>query len=635
MKTAAFPKTALVSVVTAAIITLAISLLLPHGIASIESRVGDFVWQALAPKNADPEQRVIVVDIDDASIAEYGPWPWPRPLMAQLLNALAQQGVALRILDITFPPAHTDDVALSQALSVVPTVMGQVLAFNADQPQTLGQLQGGIPDADCGQHYPQANAFIANDATLRAAATGHLTPYIDSDGAIRRLPAQICYQGHRYPTLALAALAQGFGLSADFSTQANSGWLDAPYSLVLQGLPQLRLPIDAQGNLLLSWRLPRNAMVSVSAKDVLQGRLPANTLRNRWVLMGATAFGIGDTVPTPQAEAVDGLEVHLQLLTALLDGKLPHQPQAMPYLQLLWALLSAVLLVLTAASRQRLYLPLLMGPVLMAATLAFHGYALATWQWWLPWFANNLFIALATLAMISSAYWHSRSETNRLFNNLASYLPAHAARQIARQDPVDTLSAHHESVVVLYADLRNFSAWCDQLPADQVGAILHSYYVLTHRIIQQHGGTTEEYVGDAVLAVWRGQPAKAQALQAAQALITAADALLGQETHRNTLPPLAVGIGLEQGDVLVGSFGPAKRRVHTLLGKTVTTAIHLQAMTAELAQPIVIGPNAAALWQNRLTLDSLGRFLLQDNAQSIELFVPVADNSVASDVAKY
>ena len=100
--------------------------------------------------------------------------------------------------------------------------------------------------------------------------------------------------------------------------------------------------------------------------------------------------------------------------------------------------------------------------------------------------------------------------------------------------------------------------------------------------------------------------------------------LYGAETGIDQLPPLAVGIGIEQGEVLVGSFGPARRRVHTLLGKTVTTAIRLQEMTGDLSQPIICGEAMAKAWQEQTELHSLGRFLLPGLQKASELFAPKA-----------
>jgi adenylate cyclase len=593
--------------------------------SSIEAAVGDRLWQLMSNANADRERRVVVIDIDEASIARYGVWPWPRERLVALFKRLTEQGVAQRIVDIVFPDSKPGDDQLAAELLKTPTVLAQVLAIEADQAVNMGRLQGAMAAGICPGQFPEASGAIGNALNLKAASAGHITPRIAADGAIRYLPAIICYQNNAYATLALAAIAEGSGVAPEFTVVSGAKWLEPVATLRHPHLPGFSVPINEQGNILLPWWMSRKNITSISAKDVMEGNVPAGYLQGAWALVGATAFGIGDTVSTPQAAIVSGVEVHAQLLTALLDERIPYQPRGAIPLQLGWMLMSALLL-LRAGRFQggvlRVYGAALTGLALVGATLALHVAVLWIASLWLPWMSAVFFILTLAALTTTQGYLYSRAEGALLYSNLSSYLPSHVARQIAQQEPVSTLNAHHEKVIVLYADLRNFSAWCDRLPAEQAGALLHSFYTLADKIIRQQGGVVEEYVGDAVMGVWRNSEVDLRPLNAAKNMVQAAEQLFGAETGIDTLPPLAVGIGIEQGEVLVGSFGPARRRSHTLLGKTVTTAIYLQSMTGELSQAIVCGENVARIWKDRVSIVSLGSFLLQDRPQSTELFVP-------------
>lgn len=614
----------------AAALTLAASVFWSEPFSSIESAVGDHLWQLMSA-SVNRERRVVVIDIDEASIARYGAWPWPRERTASLLKSLADMGVSLRVLDIAFPDAKPGDEVLAAELLRTPTVLAQVLAIGADEPVNMGLLQGGISSGICPDSFPEANGAIGNAPGLRAAGAGHITPRMSADGTIRYLPAIICYQDKGYPALALAAIAEGAGIAPEFSVFHGTRWLDPVATLRHPRLPGFSVPINEQGDILLPWWTSREGITSISAKDVMEGNVPAGYLQDAWVLLGATAFGMGDTVPTPQAGAVSGVEVHAQLMTALLDGRIPYRPRGAMLVQIGWAAFSALLLL--GAGRFRggviqVYGPVLAGLLLIGATAVLH----ATFLWvgclWLPWMSAVFFILSLVTLLTTQGYLSSRAEGALLYRNLSSYLPAHVARQIARQEPVSTLNAHHEQVIVLYADLRNFSAWCDQLPAEQAGALLHSFYTFASKIIHQEGGVVEEYVGDAVMGVWRTNDSDLRPLSAAKSIVATGERLFGAETGINSLPPLAIGIGIEQGEVLVGSFGPARRRVHALLGKTVTTAIHLQSMTGELSQPIVCGENVVKAWDGIVSMVSLGNFLLKDRQQPTELFVPEVELAV-------
>lgn len=610
--------------VVAAIFSLIASLVGSASFNNIETAIDDQFWRLIAD-SAQRERRVVVINIDDDSIAKYGAWPWPRERTAQLLKSLSEQGVTERIIDMAFPDTKSGDEQLAKELLKTPTVMAQVLALNADELVARGQLQGGLGSALCTGLFPIANGYIANAPSLRAANVGHISPRIAEDGAIRSVPAMICYEHQAYPTLALAALAEGAGTTSAFTLKTGGSWLEPVAALTHPALDGYAIPLNSQGDILLPWWTARSAIISISAKEVMEGKLPAGYLQGAWAIIGGTAFGMADSVTTPQASAVSGVEVHAQLLTGLLDKRIPYQPRGAIFLQGLWIIVLAGLL--TAVTRLRsaymhAYGPPIIGLLLIASTIGLSALLLWRYNLCISWLPAVVFIIIAQILLSAQDFLNTKAEGDRLYRHLASYLPAHVAKKIAQQEPVSTLNARHEQVVVLYADLRNFSAWCNHLPADQAGAVLHSFYSFTDSIIHQHGGEVEEYVGDAVMGVWRDDLADLKPLLAAQQIIAMSEQLFGAETGIDQLPPLAVGIGIEQGEVLVGSFGPARRRVHTLLGKTVTTAIRLQEMTGDLSQPIICGASMAKAWQGQTELLSLGSFLLPGLQQSSELFTP-------------
>jgi adenylate cyclase len=590
--------------------------------------VTDQFWRLIASFE-QREHRVVVINIDDDSIAKYGPWPWSRERSAQLLKSLSEQGVSERIMDIAFPDTKSGDEQLAKELIRTPTVLAQVLALNADEPVARGQLQGGQASGLCKGLFPTANGYIGNAPNLRAASAGHITPKLAHDGAIREVPAIICYEQLAYPTLALAALVEGAGvsISSGFTLNIDGSWLEPIAALTHPALAGFSIPLNEQGDILLPWWTARSAIISISAKDVLEGTLPAGYLQGAWAIIGATAFGMADSVTTPQASAVSGVEVHVQLLTGLLDKRIPYQPRGAWLVQLIWIVFLAGLLAAATNLRtayMRAYAPTIIGFMLIAMTITLSGLLILRFNLSVSWQPAVVFIIISQILLGAQNYLTIKAEGDRLYRHLASYLPAHVAKKIAQQEPVSTLNARHEQVVVLYADLRNFSAWCNQLPADQAGAVLHSFYSFTDNIIHQHGGEVEEYVGDAIMAVWRDELTDLKPLLAAQQIIKMGEQLFGAETGIDQLPPLAVGVGIEQGEVLVGSFGPARRRVHTLLGKTVTTAMRLQEMTGDLSQPIICGEGMAKVWQDQTELQALGSFLLPGLQKTSELFAPKA-----------
>ncbi len=580
----------------------------PTVLKGIEERSGGVLWR-LNPIQAD-EQRVILVDIDERSLHEVGPWPWSREKMAQLAQQLGEQGASQQIYDMVFPDARPDDARLTQAFRQQPTILAQVFDLNAGSQVELGQLQAGLSQPTCqGAPFPQAISYIGNTATLRGANAGHITPRIASDGAVRHIPALICHQKQAYPALALAALLQGGAPQASpLKLEAGLGGLDAAWYL---SLPGFRIPLDHNGDIRVPYRLDPKSFVSVPAADILNGRVPKGLFDGAWALVGTTAFGLNDAVPTPHGGAAAGLGVHAQLLTALLDNRVPYTPQAAPLIHVLLALLGVGVLLCTASRRRALpvYVLPTAAALLAVGLFVLQGGLLLRASIWLGWVQPAAFIVLSGLSLTVAESARVRFERERLFGHLSSYLPESVAKALALQPASDAIEAERREVTVMFADIRNFSAYCEACPPEESAALLHTFFADATRIVEAHGGMIESFQGDAVMAIWTGEYPVEAPVQAAQSLHLAASQWLDTALPEG-VEPLDLGIGMERGPALIGSFGPARRRTHTALGQTVTIAARLQALTADLAQPVLLGQGSAAALPAEMLLPQ-GSFLLE------------------------
>ena len=209
--------------------------------------------------------------------------------------------------------------------------------------------------------------------------------------------------------------------------------------------------------------------------------------------------------------------------------------------------------------------------------------------------------------------------------NLTSYLPGDAAQRVALELPSSNIQAERCNVTLLNADLRNFSALGERRPPEESASVLHYFFTRVNEIVEKHGGRVHEYRGDGVLVLWRGDgsnPAE-KALAAALEIDSEVNSSLAKELSFDGLQPLAVGMGIEQGPVLMGSIGPAKRRARTLCGETVTIALRIQEMTADLASPILIGEVAARFLADA-ALESLGHYMLPGLITGHTLYAPTA-----------
>jgi len=618
-----------------------VSLLLWSGLGTplntLEERLGALGW-TLAPAT-EPEQRVTLVTIDERSISAVGPWPWTREQMARLVSAVNAAGAQLQLHDIVYPEARPgDEVMLAALRQAANPVLAQVpvLANNGAQASspdvttgTMGfPLSGVNCQAGTGPQLASTSQYLAPHAVFASVPKGHITPIIDADGAIRKTPAVVCVNDQPYPALAVTAFLAGFdGERWRASIQPGDSMLDAPFILRLDAYPGLEIPLDQDGNIRISYARDPSVFNAISAIDVMDGTADLSALNNTWALIGGTAFGMGDVVPTPYNGAAAGVELQARLLTSLLDVSVPYTPTGSLVLLALIsiAFAGAIYALATLEGRLSAYGLPAAAVALPLVALAAHGQLLNEYNLWLGWVYPALYGLTGGALMLLLEQSRIRVERSRVFGNLNSYLPQDLAREIAYSLPSSSINARRTNVTLLSADLRNFSAFGETRPPEESAAVLHYFFTRATAIIEQHHGRVHEFKGDGVLAVWEEEgkgraDAAQQALEAAQAMQESLHTLI-PEHALNGLEPLALGIGIEQGPVLLGSIGPAHRRTHTLLGDTVAITLRIQEMTAELAQPILLGECAARQLGNE-KLESQGSYLLSGLRTLHILFAP-------------
>ena len=614
-----------------------IQLLSPAWLSAFEERSGDWIWRATAT-SAD-EQRLIVVDIDERSLSEIGPWPWPRATQASLMQSLADAGVRQQIFDVVFTDSRPDDLQLAQAIQKHQPVLAQIFALEQGGTPSTGQPFGALDWTTCPAPFAQAKGFIANQRLFntqpdsqqggKAYAAGHITPRIASDGVVRHQPAIICWADQSYPSLSLAAVMNGSG---DKTLKLERGtWLEAPWHLTSGNQVLSKIPLDERGDIRVPWRLKPESFISISAAELLSGRarrsLPADVLAGAWVLIGSSAFSLKDTIATPFGGVQAGVQAHAQMVTALIDGRVPYTPRAAPIGQALAALLGIALLFrLSKAASAGGRFPIQFLPI------AAFGWCLLVWlvhaglliysAVWIGWLTPALIVLLAGLFTSILFHAKSRVDRDRLYTHLSSYLPAPVAASLALQSPSGAIKASSVQVSVMFADIRNFSAYCEARPPEEAAAVLHAFFSVATRVVQAHGGVIEAFQGDAVIAVWNADSAYSAPGDNPSSTVTHAQQALQAAIHlqadmQNVLPdpapaglePLSLGIGVETGPAMAGSFGLASRRTHMVMGRTVTIASRLVDMTADLAHPILVGEGLAGQI-GASGLQSMGTFLL-------------------------
>jgi len=345
--------------------------------------------------------------------------------------------------------------------------------------------------------------------------------------------------------------------------------------------------------------------------------------------VGATAFGLDDVVPTPYSAAAPGVELQARILASILDIDVPYTPASASWILLLLCVVYAGLFLILAGLSGRTASIGIPGLIFALPTLSLglHVLFLNAFTLWLGWVLPAVFAGIFGSLLFAFEQARVRGQHNRILANLKSYLPSDAAEEIAYSLPNSNISVSRRDVTLLSADLRNFSAYSEARSAEESAAVLHFFFQRATEIIEKNQGRVHEFTGDGLLAIWDSSDTESAELsyRAAASMIEQLNVQLLDAFAPAGLEPLAVGVGIEQGPALIGFIGPAHRRAHALLGDTVTIAMRIQELTADLAQPVLLGECVARQIVS-VPIQSQGSYLLAGLTNPHVLFAPLQEN---------
>ena len=530
------------------------------------------------------EQRIVIVDIDEASIDTVGTWPWPRQFIARLSQSLLQTYQAKAVgLDIVFPePADAPgDTALANILRNYPLVLAQAFDFSASQaPPQAGALSSGTPVET---PLPRANGYIGNHAELaQSGCAGHITPHPDPDGQVRRIAPKIVYGDNAYRMLAIAMLECQQGGTASHASHAAAGmtrpdgFMGVPFRIGLQGF------------------------TVVSARDILAENAPIADIQGRYVLVGSSALGLGDRVSTPIHPWLPGVVVHAEILSALLDEiAQPQQRIDATPLSWIWALGSVfILAVVFSRTRASIALGIL---ALLAAIWAVIADRLIQGQHEAPLLLP--FVAYGVFLFIHAPLeWGiAQAESQRFINRFQKYLPPGMVDQLVRQrGEIDPLTAARKTLTVLFVDIEGYTTMAEEMPPEQLADITQRILSDLTDKVHQAEGTLDKYMGDALMAFWGApieQPDHAdRALDCAAAMLNGLGNLNAQlRQDYPSIPSIHVRIGINSGEAVVGELGTPRRRAYTAIGDSVNIASRLQEYAKQIQRELLVGETTATL----------------------------------------
>ncbi len=208
----------------------------------------------------------------------------------------------------------------------------------------------------------------------------------------------------------------------------------------------------------------------------------------------------------------------------------------------------------------------------------------------------SAFAGMAAVAIENGQLIERMRREAVVLSNFQRYFAPDLAHQIAGQEGEIQLGGSKRQVVVLFSDIRGFTQLSEKMSPDQIAGLLNDYFTEMVEIVFRYGGTLDKFMGDALMALWGAPITRVDdADRATRAAIAMQQALqqLNARWRRQGRPALAVGIGLNAGEVFAGNIGSERRLEYTVIGDAVNTAARLcsQAGPGEIliAEPLHMG----------------------------------------------
>jgi len=599
---------------------------------------------------------IVIIDIDEASLQHEGRWPWSRAKIADLVTKLNAAGVAVIGFDILFGEAERNpaqevlagldqqsrlyeqlselqvnydhDKLFANKLAQSEVVLGYLFHYQYDLTSGLLPnplyLNNQFEDLISQLVIPEMTGYAAPLGILTESTRGggffSLAP--DADGVVRRAPMLARYNNQLYASLSLEMLRQYMFLEAielKTSTIAGKQHIERLYLA-----ENLALPTDSSGQLLIPFRGPAETFPYIPAWKLLAGEFDTEQLQGALVLVGTSAPGLFDLRATPVASVYPGVEVHANLLAAMLDKKFLQQPSWAPGANLVIALFAGLTLAFSLpwlAPILQVLISLVLGSIIIAIT---------SWLW----VAEGIVLALAgplllvfllTVFNFVWGFFYESMTRHRLADMFGQYVPPQLVEEMSRHPGKFSFAGESRELSVLFSDIRGFTTLSESLAADELKVLLNRYFTPITGIIFDHRGTIDKYIGDLVMAFW-GAPISdpdhaLHSIQAARQMLKATEEISAAFVSEG-LPAISVGVGINSGLMNVGDMGSKYRRAYTVLGDAVNLASRLESSTKYYGVSLIVGERTRELALDHFIWRELDLVKVKGKDQPVRVYEP-------------
>jgi len=617
-------------------------LVMPLAFFSLDNRLRDFMF--VTRGELPTSDKVVIIDIDEKSLKEYGQWPWSRDLFAELLYKLSDAGAGVIGLDIVFAEADRSsphrlnayypelskklenyDEILAKSLMQTPVIGGYTFTFEKTDEENFPMIPAVIVER--GQKTStilEAKGVILNIELLQDAmySSGFFNNIQDEGGMIRSVPLLMRYDNALYTSLPLEMLRVYSGATKVEVFNDDGGVRSVEFG-------EFKIPTDKVGRLSINFRGGGRHFPYISVKDILNGNFQQEDIANKFVLVGTSALGLMDLRSIPFDATIAGVEVHANAIDNILKGDFLHKPADMVVYDILiiWAIVILFSLLFSYV-RSWLIIPFaivaLYGLFQLFFILLFsYGIVL---NLLFPFIAFSLTLILSVgLDYIIAS--RQKEEAKRMLGKKVSP----AVMEYLLEHSEDELVASREvQASIFFSDIRGFTTISEKIGSpDKLIHMLNDYMTPMVDNIVNHKGTIDKFIGDAIMAYWNAPVAVANhADKAVGSAIEQIEMLVN--INRKIRPKydveIAIGIGVHTGVVTAGDMGSKGRSDYTIIGDNVNLASRLEGLTKQYGAQILISEATRVLLKSEYTIRPMDLVEVKGKSEAVEIHEVICNN---------
>jgi len=618
--------------ISAALVWVLADIFLPGLFYSFEARTYDSrVTTRIADVPRQSIDDIVIVDIDGRSISELGKFQqWPRSYYPRIIDFMNAGGAAAVGLDIIFDKDTREpesDKLFIESIRNAGNVFNSIYFEREDSVSWRYRMAlepSGFEWSRFSYVFPEevssqfreedriGNEFI--ELLNAGHAVGHVNFQGDVDGVVRKIHLFTNFNDHSYPSFAFKMYLDLMGVDSIKIDLGNYVNLYSAGSFVK------RIPVDDQGNMLITYFGGFQTYRYISFYDVLQQRLPKEYFQNKVTLVGTSLPGLYDLRNAPFNPAFPGVEIHANILYTLMSGKFVTQLSTLESFILL-AGIGILIGVITV------FLSPLWSIVIIILVGAIHTFVAYNFfienLYWIPIVAPILTLLVTFSGVYLYRYVTEERGKKFIKETFSHFVTKSVVDELLANPEKIKLGGEKKECTVFFSDVVGFTTIAEQLTPEALVRLLNEYLTEMTNIVFKYDGMLDKYEGDAVMAVF-GAPI-AQGNHAYNACATALEmqeqlVKLRELWGKQGRPQLHARCGLNTGPMVVGNMGSETRFDYTVMGDSVNLGARLEPANKQYGTRIMIGEQTYLLAKDQIVARELDLLRVKGKTEPVRVY---------------